>query len=97
LTAAIEDLRKAAEEATGEARARIDSALDQVRQASDQAASRAQSAAGDLRAQLDEVRGWIQSASADLLDEVQKEIDKRRDQLLGGDSKSEGPPSSGAA
>ena len=95
LTVAIEDLRRAAEEATGDARARIESALEQVRAASDQATSRAQEgvtaateraqeATGQLRGQLDQVRAWVQSASADLLDEIQKEIDKRREQLFGG-------------
>ncbi len=108
LNKAIEELRKAAEEATGEARSRIESALDQVRQASDQATSRAQegvtaateraqAAAGELRGQLDQVREWVQSASADLLDEVQKEIDKRRDQLFGGDSGGSGTGGSGGS
>lgn len=72
LTSAIDDLRRAAEEASGEARSRIESALEQVRQASEQAT-----------AQLDQVRQWVQTASADLLDELQKEIDKRREQLFG--------------
>jgi hypothetical protein len=74
LTSAVEDLRRAAEEASGEARSRIESALEQVRQASEQAT-----------AQLDQVREWVQSAGADLLDEIQKEIDKRREQLFGSD------------
>lgn len=95
LTAAIEDLRRAADEATGDARTRIESALEQVRAASDQATSRAQEgvtaateraqeATGQLRGQLEQVRSWVQNASADLLDEVQKEIDRRREQLFGG-------------
>ena len=105
LNAAIENLRKAAEEASGEARSRIEAALEQVREASEQATSRAQegvtaateraqAAAGDLRGQLEQVRDWVQSASADLLDEVQKEIDKRREQLFGGDDSGPGtgPP-----
>ncbi len=114
LSAAVDDLRKAAEEATGDARARIESAIEQVRKASDQATSRAQegltaateraqTAAGDLRGQLDQVREWVQGASGDLLDEVQKEIDKRREQLFGGDdaggdstTSSGGPGSAGS-
>ena len=101
LNAAVDDLRKAAEEASGDARARIESALEQVRAASDQATSRAQegltaateraqAAAGDLRGQLDQVREWVQGASSDLLDEVQKEIDRRREQLFGGDDSNGG-------
>ena len=96
LGSAIDDLRRAAEDATGDARSRIESAIEQVRQASDQATSRAQEgvttateraqrAAGDIRGQLDQIRSWIQSAGADVLDEIQKEIDKRRQQLFGGE------------
>jgi vacuolar-type H+-ATPase subunit H len=94
LSTALDDLRSAAESATDDARARIDSAIEQIREASntaasraqeavDTASSRAQEAAGDARAQLEGFRDWIRGATADLLDDVQKEIDKRRQQLLG--------------
>ena len=94
LSTALDDLRAAAERSTDDARARIESAIDQIREASNAAASRAQEsvgsattraqeAAGDARAQLESFRGWVQGATADLLDEIQKEIDKRRQQLLG--------------
>jgi uncharacterized protein YjbJ (UPF0337 family) len=94
LTHALEDLRKAADTASGDVRSRIDSAMDQIREASSSAQSRAQSTAGELRGQFDNVRGWVQSATGDLLDDLQKEIDKRRQQLTGGGAP---PAESGAA
>ena len=91
LSAALDDLRQAAEDAGGEVRTRIEDATQQIREASAAAADRAQETADavgeradDLRAQLESFREWIQTATADLLDEVQREIDKRRDQLMGG-------------
>ena len=95
LASAIEDLRKAADGATGDARTRIDSAMEQIRAASNtatgraqdaagSASARAQEAAGELRDQLDGVRSWVRNATTELLDEVQKEIDRRRQQLTGG-------------
>jgi F0F1-type ATP synthase membrane subunit b/b' len=91
LSAALDDLRKAAEDAGGEVRTRIEDATQQIREASAAATDRAQETASavseraeDVRAQIESFRDWIQTATADLLDEVQREIDKRRDQLMGG-------------
>jgi ElaB/YqjD/DUF883 family membrane-anchored ribosome-binding protein len=91
LTAALDDLRTAAEDATGDVRTRIEEATQQIREASAAAADRAQETATaasgrveELRAQLETFRDWIQTATADLLDDVQAEIDRRRDQLMGG-------------
>ena len=95
LSSAVDELRKAAEDASGDVRSRLDSAVEQIREASGtataraqeaagSASTRAQEAAGELRGQLEGVRSWIQSATSDLLDEAQKEIDRRRQQLTGG-------------
>ena len=75
LQKALEDLRKAGEEASGDVRSGIESAVSRIRDAS--------SASGDLRGQLDSFREWLQSATVDLLDEIEKEVRKRREQLSG--------------
>jgi peptidoglycan hydrolase CwlO-like protein len=89
---ALDDLQGAAIEAGGAVATQIESAVAQIKGATDAAASKAQSGAGDLGGQLDGVKNWIQSATGELvdecqgaLDELQKEIEKRRQQLgLGG-------------
>jgi len=75
LQKALEDLRKAGEDATGDVRSGIESAVSRIRDAS--------SATGDLRGQLDSFREWLQGATVDLLDEIEKEVRKRREQLSG--------------
>jgi chromosome segregation ATPase len=91
LTAALDDLRTAAEGATGDVRDRIEEATQQIRQASTAAASRAQETASqvsgraeELRAQLETFRAWIRGATLDILDEIQAELDRRREQIMGG-------------
>lgn len=86
LSGAVDELRRAAEQASGDVRSRIESAMDQIREASSAAASRAQERGGELGAQLDTFREWVQGATVDLLDEIQKEVDRRRQQLTGGGS-----------
>lgn len=89
---ALDDLQGAAIEAGGAVATQIESAVTQIKGATDAAASKAQSGAGDLGGQLDGVKNWIQGATGELvdecqgaLDELQKEIEKRRQQLgLGG-------------
>ena len=68
LQKALEDLRKAADDATGEVRSQIDSAMDQIKEASSSATSRAQDQVSDLRGQLDSLREWVQNATVDLLE-----------------------------
>jgi hypothetical protein len=83
LQKALEDLRKAGENATGDVRSGIESAVTRIRDASGAASS------GDLRGQLDSFRNWLQGATVDILDEIEKEVRKRREQLAGqGSSKS---------
>lgn len=77
LQKALEDLRKAGESASGEVRSGIESAVSRIRDASSAATP------DDLRAQLDSFRDWLQSATADVLDDVEKEVRKRRQQLRG--------------
>jgi hypothetical protein len=92
LQKALDDLRSAGENATGEVRAGIDAAVERLRDASSSVrdasssvassvTSRAQEGADQILGTLDEMRAWIQNATSDALDELQKEIDKRRDQL----------------
>jgi hypothetical protein len=89
---ALEDLRKAGENATGDVRSGIDSAVTRIRDASGAASS------GDLRGQLDSFRSWLQSATVDILDDIEKEVRKRREQLAGqGASKSESSTKSGGS
>jgi vacuolar-type H+-ATPase subunit H len=91
LRKALEDLRKAGENASGDVRAGIESAVSRIRDASSAATPE------DWRAQLDSFRDWLQSTTADVLDEVEKEVRKRREQLRGqGGSKSSGSKSSGS-
>jgi vacuolar-type H+-ATPase subunit H len=91
LRKALEDLRKAGENASGDVRAGIESAVSRIREASSAATPE------DWRAQLDSFRDWLQSTTADVLDEVEKEVRKRREQLRGqGGSKSSGSKSSGS-
>jgi hypothetical protein len=89
---ALEDLRKAGENATGDVRSGIDSAVTRIRDASGAASS------GDLRGQLDSFRSWLQSATVDILDDIEKEVRKRREQLAGqGASKSGSSTKSGGS
>jgi vacuolar-type H+-ATPase subunit H len=104
LRKALEDLRKAGESASGDVRTGIESAVSRIRDASSAATP------DDWRAQLDSFRDWLQSTTADVLDEVEKEVRKRREQLRGqggasksgsaksgsGSSKSSGSKSSGS-
>lgn len=77
LQKALEDLRKAGENATGDVRSGIESAVTRIRDASGAASS------GDLRGQLDSFRNWLQGATVDILDDIEKEVRKRREQLAG--------------
>lgn len=77
LQKALDDLRKAGENATGDVRSGIESAASRIRDASSAATS------GDLRGQLESFRDWLQSTTADVLDEIEKEVRKRREQLRG--------------
>jgi hypothetical protein len=90
LQKALEDLRKAGENATGDVRTGIESAVTRIRDASGAASS------GDLRGQLDSFRNWLQGATVDILDDIEKEVRKRREQLAGqGASKSRSSTKSG--
>lgn len=92
LQKALEDLRKAGENATGDVRSGIDSAVTRIRDASGAASS------GDLRGQLDSFRNWLQGATVDILDDIEKEVRKRREQLAGqGASKSRSSTKSGGS
>ena len=77
LQKAMDDLRKAGENASGDVRAGIESAVSRLRDASSAATP------GDWRAQVDSFRDWLQGVTADVLDEVEKEVRKRREQLQG--------------
>ena len=92
LQKALEDLRKAGENATGDVRSGIESAVTRIRDASGAASS------GDLRGQLDSFRSWLQGATVDILDDIEKEVRKRREQLAGqGASKSGSSTKSGGS
>ena len=92
LQKALEDLRKAGENATGDVRSGIESAVTRIRDASGAASS------GDLRGQLDSFRNWLQGATVDILDDIEKEVRKRREQLAGqGASKSGSSTKSGGS
>ena len=92
LQKALEDLRKAGENATGDVRSGIESAVTRIRDASGAASS------GDLREQLDSFRNWLQGATVDILDDIEKEVRKRREQLAGqGTSKSGSSTKSGGS
>jgi hypothetical protein len=92
LQQALDDLQSVAVDAGGAVRTQIDSAVEQIKGVTESAATKAQAGAGDLSSQLDGVREWIQNATGELveeaqgaLNELQKEIEKRRRQLgLGG-------------
>jgi vacuolar-type H+-ATPase subunit H len=75
LQKALDDLRKAGESASGDVRDGIESAVTRIRDASSAASP------DDVRAQLDSFRNWLQSTTVDILDELEKEIRKRREQL----------------
>ncbi len=87
LQKALDDLRKAGESASGDVRSGIESAVQRIRDASS-------ASSGDIRSQLDGFRDWLQSATVDILDELEKEIRKRREQLGGNGSESSGDSSS---
>jgi hypothetical protein len=92
LQRALDDLRRAGESASGEVRSGIESAVARIRDASSSATPE------DLRAQLDSFRDWLQGATADVLDEVEKEVRKRRQQLRGqGGGRSSGSSKSGGS
>ena len=92
LQKALEDLRKAGENATGDVRSGIESAVTRIRDASGAASS------GDLRGQLDSFRSLLQGATVDILDDIEKEVRKRREQLAGqGASKSGSSTKSGGS
>jgi vacuolar-type H+-ATPase subunit H len=88
LQKALEDLRKAGESASGDVRDGIESAMTKIRDASS-------TSSGDIRDQLDSFREWLQSTTVDILDELEKEIRKRREQIAGsGEGESGGSSSS---
>ena len=92
LQKAMQDLRKAGESASGDVRAGIESAASRIRDASSTAS------AGDWRAQLDSFRDWLQNTTVDVLDEIEKEVRKRRQQLAGeGARKPAGAAKSGSS
>ena len=92
LQKALEDLRKAGENASGDVRSGIESAVTRIRDASGAASS------GDLRGQLDSFRNWLQGATVDILDDIEKEVRKRREQLAGqGSSKARSSTKSGGS
>lgn len=91
LRKALEDLRKAGENASGDVRAGIESAVSRIRDASSAATPE------DWRAQLDSFRDWLQNTTADVLDEVEKEVRKRREQLRGQGGSKSGGSKSGAS
>jgi hypothetical protein len=73
-------------------RSGIESAVTRIRDASGAASS------GDLRGQLDSFRSWLQGATVDILDDIEKEVRKRREQLAGqGASKSGSSTKSGGS
>lgn len=89
---AIDDLRDAGDEASEELRLRINAALEQLREAAASVGGGVRGSAVELQSQaedgtdellerVDAVRRWIRGASADLVDELQAELDRRRDQL----------------
>jgi vacuolar-type H+-ATPase subunit H len=77
LQKALDDLRRAGENATGDVRSGIESAVSRIRDASSTATRE------DWRAQVDSFRDWLQNTTADVLDEIEKEVRKRREQLRG--------------
>lgn len=88
LDKALDDLQRAAVEVGGAVRTQVDAAVQKLKDATDSAAGKAQSGAGEVGGQLDGVKSWIQNATGDVvdecqraLDELQKEIEKRRQQL----------------
>lgn len=92
LQKALDDLRKAGESASGDVRSGIESAVTRIRDASSAASP------GDFRAQLDSFREWLQGATVDALDEIEKEVRKRRKQLQGqGGAKSRSASKSGSS
>jgi vacuolar-type H+-ATPase subunit H len=100
LQKALDDLRRAGENATGDVRSGIESAVSRIRDASSTATRE------DWRAQVDSFRDWLQNTTADVLDEIEKEVRKRREQLrgegsggtgTGGSSKSGGGSGSGSS
>lgn len=99
---ALDDLQRVAVEFGGAVRTQVDAAVGKLKAATDSAAGKAQSGAGDLSGQLDGVKSWIQNATSEVvedcqgaLDELQKEIEKRRQQL--GLSESDGPDDEGSS
>jgi hypothetical protein len=91
LQKALEDLRRAGENATGDVRSGIESAVTRIRDASGSASSG--DLRGDLRGQLDSFRSWLQSATVDILDDIEQEVRKRREQLAGQGGTKSGPSS----
>ena len=73
LRKAMEDLRVATRNATDDVRSGIESAVSRLRDASSTA----------TREELDTFRDRLRSATANLLDDIEKEARKRREQLQG--------------
>jgi hypothetical protein len=88
---AIDDLRSAAEKATGDARAGIDNAIQRLRDASGDASTRAQDQVSEWRSTLerttDDLRKELAKlavraqTSVDSLDEIEDELKSRRKAL----------------
>ncbi len=98
LQSALDELGSAAEKASGDVKSQIDSASEQIRAWSSSASS-------DLQGQLEVAGEKIKNASGDVVNELQKIVDrlqdelhKRREQLRGGggDAGAAGDGDSGA-
>lgn len=91
---AIDDLRSAAEKATGDVRQNIDDAVSRLRDASSGATTRAQDQVSSFRDTLDKATEDVRKelgklavraqSSIESLEEVAKELDERRKSLGGG-------------
>jgi gas vesicle protein len=91
---AIDDLRGAAEKATGDVRSNIESAVARLRDASGDASSRAQDQISGWRETLDDATQDVRKelaklavraqSSTEALDEIAKELDDRRAALKNG-------------
>ena len=88
---AIDDLRSAAEKATGDVRSNIDSAVARLREASTEASSKAQDQVSNWRGTLEEATDDVRKelgklgvraqTSVEALDEIATELAERRKSL----------------
>jgi methyl-accepting chemotaxis protein len=93
---AIDDLRAAAEKATGDVRSNIDDAVARLRDASSEATKSAQDQVSNWRGTLEDATEDVRKelaklavraqSSLDSLDEVAEEVNERRKSLGGGGS-----------